>query len=207
MLGDLAEDLWQGFCLVLSLLGLVIRCLVIGYVPGGTSGRDTKKQKADMLNTTGMYSILRHPLYLGNFFIFLGIVLSIQVWWFALLSMLSFWFYYEKIIFAEEEFLRRKFGGEYLKWAKKTPAFLPKFKHWQTPNLAFSFKTVFRKEHSAFFVITTSFSLLDITQDSFMENKLKLDLGWLIVFVCGLAIYLTLLTLKRKTKILNVEGR
>ena len=53
----------------LSLLGFLIRFYTIGTTPKGTSGRNTKKQVADELNSSGMYSMLRHPLYLGNFLI------------------------------------------------------------------------------------------------------------------------------------------
>ena len=58
---------WEAGCLLVSLAGLIIRAVVVGYVPEGTSGRNTLGQEAVLLNTTGMYSIVRHPLYLGNF--------------------------------------------------------------------------------------------------------------------------------------------
>ncbi|MCL4537085.1 MAG: isoprenylcysteine carboxylmethyltransferase family protein [Nitrospirae bacterium] len=203
--GDTINDLWQVFCLTVSLLGLSIRCITCGYVPKETSGRNTKRQKAGSLNTTGMYSIVRHPLYLGNFIIMLGISLFIQVWWLALISVLAFWLYYERIIIAEEEFLRRKFGGSYLEWSEKTPAFLPKFRNWQKPDLPFSFKSIIAREYTTLFVIIASFSLIDITGDIFIEGKL--DLAWIMVFAAGFMLYLTLRTLKKKTRILYVEGR
>jgi protein-S-isoprenylcysteine O-methyltransferase Ste14 len=205
--GDLVDDLYESLCIVISFSGLAIRCLTIGYVPKGTSGRITKKQKAEILNMTGMYSIVRHPLYLGNFLIFLGLTLFIQVWWFTLLSILMFWLYYERIIFAEEEFLRYKFGDVYMEWANKTPAFIPKLKKWQRPNLSFSFKNILRREYTGFFVITSSYTFLEITEDVLVERKLEIDPVWMTFFITGLTIYLILRTLKRKTKILDVEGR
>src|SRR5690606_23492978 len=55
-------------CLVVSLIGLAIRIYTVGYTPRNTSGRNTAQgQLAETLNTTGIYSIVRHPLYLGNF--------------------------------------------------------------------------------------------------------------------------------------------
>lgn len=95
---------WEGFCLMVSFFGLGIRALVIGYVPEKTSGRNTLAQKAISLNVTGLYSIVRHPLYLGNFFIWLGISLFARHWLLSVTCMLIFWLYYERIIFAEEEF-------------------------------------------------------------------------------------------------------
>ena len=205
--GDLADNFWEGFCISISFLGLIVRCLTVGYVPKATYGRNTKEQRASTLNTTGMYSIVRHPLYLGNFIIFLGITLFVQVWWFTLIAILAFWLYYERIIFAEEEFLRKKFGTLFLEWAEKTPAFLPKFKNWQQPSLAFSFRNVLQREYSSFFGIIASLTFLEIAGDILVRRKLELDLAWAILFIIGLIVYLTLRILKKKTKILDVEGR
>ncbi len=62
------EIYFEMLCLLVSLFGLAIRVYTVGYTPRNTSGRNIKKQVADKLNTTGIYSIVRHPLYLGNFF-------------------------------------------------------------------------------------------------------------------------------------------
>jgi len=78
--------------------------LYCGYAPRGTSGRHTLRQEAKRLNSSGMYSLLRHPLYLGNALMWLGISLFVHVWWVVVISMLIFWIYYERIMFAEEEF-------------------------------------------------------------------------------------------------------
>lgn len=205
--GDQVEEFWGFFSIFISFLGLGVRCFTVGYVPKGTSRRSTQWLTAETLNTTGMYSIVRNPLYLGNFIIILGLVLFIQVWWFALIVWLGFWLYYERIIFVEEEFLRKKFGDLFLQWAKETPIFFPKFKNWKKPNLPFSLKTVLRREYSTFFSIIASFTFLDIAGDLFAEGKLELSLPWVIAFIVGLIIYFTLLILKKKTKLLDVEGR
>lgn len=63
-----------------------------------------------MWNTTGMYSIVRHPLYLGNFFVGFGIVLICSSVWLAVVFCLLFVVYYERLMFAEEEFLRTSSG-------------------------------------------------------------------------------------------------
>jgi protein-S-isoprenylcysteine O-methyltransferase Ste14 len=121
-----ADFIYQGLCLLISFTGLAIRCVAIGYAARGTSGRNTAGQMAATVNTAGLYAVVRHPLYLGNFTIFLGMVLSIGVWWFALVFALLFWVYYERIMYAEEEFLRGKFGQAYTDWANATPAFIPR---------------------------------------------------------------------------------
>ena len=151
--GDDIGDLWESIAVIVSFLGLAIRCFTVGYVPRGTSGRNTQSQAAEILNTKGMYSITRNPLYLGNFVIIFGITLFIQVWWLALLVWIGFWLYCERIIFAEEEFLRRKFGHEFIVWAQRTPMVIPCFKDWRKPDLPFSFKTVLRRGFSTYFSI------------------------------------------------------
>ncbi len=108
----------------ISIFGELIRVFTVGFAPRNTSGRNTSAgQIADELNTTGFYSIIRHPLYLGNFFMWLGPVMFIRSAWFTIVFLLVYWLYYERIIFAEEQFLRRKFGEAYDKFSEKTSAF------------------------------------------------------------------------------------
>ena len=203
-----ARKYWEVFCFVLSVLGFAIRCTTVAFVPSGTSGRNTKGQIASVLNTTGIYSVVRHPLYLGNLIIILGLLLYIRVWWFAMVGALMFWIYYERIAFAEEEFLRRKFGDAYLDWADKTPAFLPRYANWNRPNLTFSLRKVLKREYSGFFAIIASFTCLNILEGIFINARNpRIDPGWVVLFCVGLIIYLTLRTLKKKTRILDVPGR
>lgn len=108
------EIYFEMFCLFISLIGLAIRIDIVGYTPKNTSGRNTSEQIADTLNTTGMYSIVRHPLYIGNFLMWLGVSMLAGNFWFIIAFCLLYWVYYERIMFAEEQFLRKKFGQQYL---------------------------------------------------------------------------------------------
>ncbi len=199
--------LWEMMCLTISLSGLVIRIITIGYVPFGTSGRNVKYQDADVLNTTGMYSIVRHPLYLGNFIIWLGLSLFLRLWWFSVLILLIFWLYYERIIFAEETFLEERFGETFLQWAQKTPAFIPKLKNWRKSALHFSLRTVLRREYSSFFAIIVSFTVLEILGDRIAQGRWTFDSVWMVIFSVSLLIYLIIRILKKRTNLLKVNGR
>jgi protein-S-isoprenylcysteine O-methyltransferase Ste14 len=201
------DDIWEIVCITITFFGESIRIHTVGFVPVGTSGRNTHGQAADALNTTGMYSIVRHPLYVGNFFIALGISMFICLWWMILICILVFWLYYERVAFAEEEFLRKRFGKGYLEWATMTPAFFPKLKNWRPANLAFSLKTVLKREYSGIFGIIAAFTFLEVTGDIFAEGRFKLELTWSIIFSAGLIFYLVLMFIKKKTKILYVTGR
>ena len=106
--GRLADEAWELMCLLVGLIGLAIRCFTVGHVARGTSGRTTRAPTADTLNVTGMYSIVRHPLYLGNYFMWLGPALFPRSLPTALIVTLIFWLYYERIMLAEEGYLRTR---------------------------------------------------------------------------------------------------
>jgi protein-S-isoprenylcysteine O-methyltransferase Ste14 len=207
VVGNEATDCWEILSICVSFLGLGIRCLTVGYVPKGTSGRNTKSQLAESLNTTGMYSIIRNPLYMGNFIIIFGITLFIQVWWFALTAWVGFWLYYERIIFSEEEFLRNKFGVLFIEWANKTHILMPNFSNWKKSDLRFSLKTVIRREFSTFFSIVAVFFFLEISTNLLHYGTFRVRRSWVFFFIVGLIIYLACFILKKKTKLLDVPGR
>ena len=123
------------------------------------------------------------------------------------MSVIASLLYYERIMFAEEEFLRRKFGDTYMEWAKKTPAVLPKFSNWRKPSLRFSFKSVLRREYSGFFAMVSMFSFFEFSSAIFTEGKIELSRRWALVFTASLLLYLTLLILKTKTKMLDTGKR
>ena len=198
---------WGALCLVVALAGLGVRAYVAGHVPQGTSGRNTRSQICEGLNTDGAYSMVRHPLYLGNFLIWLGVALVPRSAWLLLLVTAAFWIYYERIMYAEEEFLRNKFGERYLFWARTTPAFLPNPRLFRRPSLPFSLRTVLRRECSSWFGVIASFALLETMANSSAHGRLGLGAGWTtLVTICGLT-YVALRCVKRRTHWLDVAGR
>ena len=143
--GEREEDLWVLASFLLSLSGVAIRCFTVGFVPAGTSGRNTGGQRAHRLNTTGMYSVVRNPLYLGNFVIILGVLMSLMVWWLVLICALGFFIYMERIILAEEAFLEETYSDEYRNWRARTPVIIPDFRLWKAPEMKFSIRTVLKR--------------------------------------------------------------
>jgi len=200
---------WVDFMfLCVGFLGLTIRIFTVGFTPKGTSGRNTGAgQIAEQLNTAGIYSMVRHPLYLGNFFMWLAPVLIISDLWFTLFFCAFYWIYYERIMYAEEQFLRKKFGDVYLNWANKTPAFFPKFSLYRKANLEFSLKNVLKREYNGFFNLVLIITMLRVIGFSVTTKQLHLDMPWIIIFSSSLAIFLSLKIMKKFTNILNVEGR
>jgi len=153
LLGDKSLHAWGLLSLGVSIFGLAVRCLSVGQVPVGTSGRNTRSQVAEQLNTLGIYSTVRHPLYFGNFLIGLGIFLAPASLSLSIIYSLAFWLYYERIMAAEEAFLANKFGETFNAWVANTPAFLPALSLWKPADLPFSIRTVLRREYTGFLVV------------------------------------------------------
>lgn len=203
----LNNDGWQFVCLILSFIGFAIRVITVGYAARGTSGRNTTRQVADSLNTTGMYSIVRNPLYIGNYLILLGFLGVFQNLWLVLLITALYLLFYERIIMAEELFLRQRFGKTFEKWAYKTPAFFPRYSQWSSSKNSFSWKEVLSREYNAFFVITTFFSVADLIFESSSVHQWTMKPVWMGIFITGVVVLIGLRTLKRSTRALKDAGR
>ena len=181
----------------ISLIGECIRIITVAFVPAGTSGRNTKQQKASSLNQTGIYSIVRHPLYLGNFFIMLGPFIITGNIYGIIIFILSFWIYYERIMYAEEIFLIAKFGGEYENWSSNTPAFIPNFRLYTQPRSRFTFRKVLEREYSGMYGIIFIFTLLLIFRNYNLNITPIISNAWKGIFLGNTLIYITLRTLKK----------
>ncbi len=204
---EILTAIWNGLCITISFLGLVVRIITIGHTPKGTSGRTTGAPEAETLNTSGIYSTLRHPLYLGNFLNGLGIAMFPHNGWLVLVYILVFWIYYERIMFAEEAFLVRKFGDAYIAWAETTPAIIPAVKNYKKNVLPFSLKTVLKREYSGFFALVLTFFVLKLLSELFAGGDYEIHTAWWMFLLFGFLVWFTLRTLKRKTTWLDVEGR
>jgi Putative protein-S-isoprenylcysteine methyltransferase len=205
ILFDMRDEL---IFLGVSLFGEVIRILTVGFTPRNTSGRNTiNGQVADELNVTGIYSLLRHPLYLGNFFMWLGPVLFLRSLGVTLVFGLIYWLYYERIMFAEEQFLRKKFGDIYDKWSEKVSSFIPYTFKFIPPKLSFSVKNVLKREYNSFVNIFVIFTLLDLFRNYFLSERIYLNVMWIYLFISAGVIWLVLRTIEKRTHWLDVEGR
>ena len=195
--------------LFVGLLGQFIRILVAGFVPKDTSGRNTKEQKAAVLNTKGLYSICRNPLYLGNFLMMLSPVILVGNWLLILSFILAFWIYYERIIYSDEAFLSYKFKDEYTNWANKTPCFFPRFKNYEKSDMEFSFKSMLKREYHSLFGLASSMLVMNyiIIAIVFKLEVLQPSMILSVFFVISMIIYLICLFLSKKTNILFVENR
>ncbi|MDR1957899.1 MAG: hypothetical protein LBQ54_02450 [Planctomycetaceae bacterium] len=198
---------WEMGCLAVGLTGLGIRAATVGYAPRNTSGRHTREQMAEALNTKGMYSLLRNPLYFGNFFLWSAPVLFLHNLLLSLAFILIFVLYYERIIIAEEMFLQEKFGEMYTQWVSQTPVWFPRHFRWQKPDIFFSWKTVIRREYHGFFGLIAAMTVMKHVSEIFLHQTAAPDQVWTAIFAVGTGIYLGIRFLAKQTKVLHVEGR
>lgn len=198
---------WEFFCVAIGFAGFCVRAWTVGHTPRGTSGRGTRGQEAETLNTTGAYSVVRHPLYVGNFLMGLAVALFPMLWWLVVIYALAFWLYYERIMLAEEAFLRDRFGEAFTRWADETPAFLPAPGRYRPPRLPFSLRNVLRREYNGAFAVVASLFVLDVAGVWHIEGRLGAHPRWVWILAIGAGLWLTALTVKRKTRWLEVPGR
>ena len=191
------------FCALISLCGITVRIFTICFVPPNTSGRNVQRQVADTLNTTGFYSIVRHPLYLGNYIIWLGISLYTASPVIVLLTLCFYWLYYEIIMFTEEEYLRDKFGIEFEDWANRVPAIIPNFKHFKKCASHFSLKKVIRQENDGVYALIITFFFLKLIKEFSETSTLTADYCWLITVIISTILYIILKIIKKKTNLLK----
>ena len=186
-------------CLLVSLLGVAARALALGWALPGSSGRNTREQIADHLNVTGIYSVCRHPLYLGNILMILGVLLFTRSLLLALAGLLFYVLLYERIIAAEERFLEQKFGESFRQWAAGRPALIPKWSLWARPPSPFSVRAAVKGEFygvTALFVALPALRTLDIR---FSEGVWRVDVFWLIPTVVILALFVILRFVRKHT--------
>jgi len=116
--------------ILLLLTGEAIRIWAVSHAGGATR---TLNVGAPFLCTSGPYALSRNPLYLGNMFMYIGIVLiaGIQNGLFMVVLTAAFFLVqYTLIISLEEETLDNLFGNEYLEYKKHVPPIIPRLKPW-----------------------------------------------------------------------------
>jgi len=101
---------------VVTALGMAVRMWASGFV-----------MKNEVLATTGPYAFVRHPLYVGNLLICIGLCFASGLLWSWPLSLVFFVYFYPQTIRHEDEKLRRNFTAEWDAWAARTRALLPRW--------------------------------------------------------------------------------
>ena len=170
---------WVG--LALALFGQVIRLFTIASVPKNTSLQSRTMQAAS-LNTTGPYAVVRHPLYLGNYFITIGMLcIAHELWAWALgIAYLvgSQWL----IARTEDALLREKFGAQFDTWSKEVHSIWPRLSHLKDVTGPFEWKRTIQREINVIGAWGSGAVLL-LLWEVFVRGGLTRQIWWTFVAI------------------------
>ncbi len=166
-----------------SIFGEIIRMISVGFSYSGTSGRENYL-KAENLNISGIYSIVRNPLYIGNILMFSGL-LMVYLNVYALLAFVSFMLLqYHFIIRSEENYLKGLYKEDYSNYCSSINSILPKFSEFKKPNLYFNLKKVFFKENDSIFNMVVMFViLLAIREKHFSSIYIAIIIVLILIYI------------------------
>jgi protein-S-isoprenylcysteine O-methyltransferase Ste14 len=175
------KKMYEILCLAILIFGELIRIITIGF----TSGDNSEITLTDSSGPTGIYSIVRHPIYIGDFFIWLGIVMLTFNFWFIITYIFLYALCYERVMFAEEQLLQKRFGERYLLWVNKTPAIIPAFNNFIKPHIQFCWRKIFKLET---FRLTGLGLIFFILIYSSQAVKQSIGFSHFILFTCILSL-------------------
>ncbi len=181
---EIADRAWFAAGFAIATLGAAIRIFTSGWAALGTSGRVKAAAEAAELNTTGPYSLVRNPLYVGRIVNYTGMAMLSGSWGYAAVVLLLSILIYERVSIYEEEFLRGKFGEAHAAWAKDVPALLPRLRGWVAPRYKFWWKRMIWRERQKVFLLATSlagalFAYYGFDLDAVPASRMWVLYGWL----------------------------
>lgn len=115
----------QGWVAGLGLVALGEAIRIAGVAAAGTVTR-RRHRDVQRLVTYGAFSWCRNPLYVGNFFAWIGFTVLSGVHWFVPVAVVIFAIEYTLIVRYEEGVLESIFGAEYLAYKARTPRWIPR---------------------------------------------------------------------------------
>ncbi|MFZ1038674.1 MAG: isoprenylcysteine carboxylmethyltransferase family protein [Candidatus Bathyarchaeia archaeon] len=98
-----------------------------------TTLRVAETHRAERIITSGVYSFVRHPQYLGGLLVHVGVSLLLSAWY-SLLSAPTMAMLVYLISRKEEEELIKEFGKEYEDYGKEVPMFIPRLGRWRVQS-------------------------------------------------------------------------
>ena len=109
--------------IIIMIAGEAVR--LAGVAAAGDKTR-RRSRHVEELVTYGIFSWTRNPLYVGNFLLWVGVVVVSGVFWFLPVAVLLFAAEYSMIVRYEEGVLETIFGREYLTYKQCTPQWVPR---------------------------------------------------------------------------------
>jgi protein-S-isoprenylcysteine O-methyltransferase Ste14 len=188
---------WTFVGVAVAFLGEGLRLASVGFAGSGTSGRESFL-KADSLNTTGLYSLARNPLYWGNILIFAGLLVAFANPWAPALFVAFLFMQYHFIVLAEESYLREQHGRAYQEYCGRVRRWLPRFGSWTPPAGRFDWKKVLFKENDSCFNLLIGALLITAWKEIHFSGLWRHTLPHAVAAVLLIALYAGVKALKKR---------
>jgi len=120
--GTWAEEFADVVEVGIPLLGGLLRVWAVSH--RGKRPRLNRDNVSTMIRT-GPYAYVRHPLYVANLLIGFGMVFLSGAFPFGIFLLVFFALYHTILIPAEEDFLKEKFGEEFVTYSESVPKYIP----------------------------------------------------------------------------------
>ena len=169
---------FEVFCLLTAIFGIFVRIFA-----------QISKEKNSFSNK-GAYSIIRNPLFFGNFFILFAITLMTQSWEIILTNSMITICFYSLIALYEEDIFKEEYKQQYINYANKTNCFIPSLKNYINPDKNFNIKQIIKHESSTWLLCAVSFVTIEIIRGYFEFNKFFLSKFWFYVLIFAFIIWL-----------------
>lgn len=105
-----------GFISILS--GMIVRMSARGH-------KKARSALSKSLVTSGLYQLVRNPMYLGSFLVGAGFIFITCPWWIIFIFALLFYSRFNIQMQKEEKFLSGIFAEEYTRYCQNTPRIFP----------------------------------------------------------------------------------
>jgi protein-S-isoprenylcysteine O-methyltransferase Ste14 len=180
---ETADLIWELCAFSVALLGLGLRFYTVGI----TAGR-SRPNAANRLDTTGPYSLVRHPLTSANLVIAMGLAMFPHGWVLPVVVTAIAVPYYRRRIRRDDGMLQAQFGADFERWTARVPALLPRPFGYVPPERPFEWRRITRREYSLGTVILLVPIVIDMVEDFVDTWTLVIDPVWSIVAVFGVVL-------------------
>jgi protein-S-isoprenylcysteine O-methyltransferase Ste14 len=155
--GKLPEEIWEAASLAFIIMGVALRLVAFGFVD--------ENAPSVMLQTSGVYSIVRHPVLMSDALIAAGLMFGTQVWWFIALGAVVLPAYYWLAVRTRDEETARHLGAIVAWWRAETPAFSTDLSRWDSGRTVFLLRTALERALPSMLVSSALALALEVLHD------------------------------------------
>jgi protein-S-isoprenylcysteine O-methyltransferase Ste14 len=158
--------------------GLIVRLWSNGYAI-----------KTVALTTSGPYSLVRNPLYLGTILITMGFMIMLNTAYAGLIFVIILLAVYYRTIKSEEKALTARFGQAYLDYKRKVPMLMPTvFRYKAGEKWPFSFKRIIENKEYKLFIWVINIVIIFRLKGYFLIDHESMDMKKMLLI--GLFVFL-----------------